>query len=119
MLEVFGVEVEDLATPASGCSAVCAEAAGVDAAVLVADDLAAIGLLGCVFDVTATAFEDHDALALSREFHGEADAGSARTNDADLRAIVRRWFFAEKIADHRTASFAARIVRRRATMAAT
>ena len=82
--EVLGVELEDLASPADGRSALDADAAGVDAAMREADDLAVVEGLGGVFADGAAAFEEQDVFAFAGELDGEGDASGTGADDADV-----------------------------------
>ena len=72
-----GIEFEDLATPANGRSTLYADAAGVDAAMGKADDLAVVDGLRGVFADGAAAFEEQHFFAFAGELDGEGDACGA------------------------------------------
>ncbi len=98
--EVDGIEFKNLAAPFERRASLRAEAAGVDAAMLVADDLALIGLLRGFFEVLATAFEEENAFPETHKLHGKRDARSARADDADIAADCGIGGCEKKIADH-------------------
>ncbi len=100
LLEVDGIELQDLATPSRGGAADGAKAAIVDAMVAKAGDLAAIGVLRGLLDVFAAAFQHHHAPAMAGQFHGKQDAGRAGADDAYVGTIARGGGGLDQVANH-------------------
>lgn len=65
-----------------------------------ANDLAAIGFLCGLFDLSAAAFDDENALPLPRQLYGQNDSRSTRADDADISYIIRAGPVAQEIEDH-------------------
>lgn len=87
MNEVGVVELENLASPSGGGSSLGAESADMDSIVREPDDLAAVGILGWVFDGGAAAFEEEYMFSLSNQFDGKHDASCAGSHDADVGGL--------------------------------
>ncbi len=84
--EVERVEFEDLASPTDGGAAFYADAAGVDAAMRKAGDLAVVEGLRGVFPGRAAAFEQENFFALSCRLYREGNACRSCAYDAEVRS---------------------------------